>query len=106
LAEPVFSNGFTAVLNGLFTQRLGISVSSGYSAGESALYTRASTFNTYATSLQVRYALARMWAANVQYVYYYYEFLGKAQLPPGVSPNLERNGLRAGLTLWMPVIRK
>jgi hypothetical protein len=106
LSEPVYSNGFTAAVDGLLTPRWGISVSSGYSTGESALYSNASTFDTYAGTLNIRYALSRMWATNVEYVYYYYSFRGKNQLPPGVSPSLERNGLRAGLTLWMPAFRK
>ena len=106
LATPVFADGITAVLDGLWTERWGFSLSAGYSTGESALFSRATAFDTYLGSLKIRYALSRMWAANVEYVYYYYDFSGTAQLPAGVSSNLERNGLRAGLTLLMPALRK
>jgi len=47
-----------------------------------------------------------MWAASLDYLYYYYDFRGTLLLHAGVPSALERNGVRAGLTLWMPVIRK
>jgi hypothetical protein len=106
LSEPVFSDGLTVVLDGLFSPRWGLSVTGGYSSGESALYTNTSNFDTYTGNIRVLYAVSRMWAAYVDYLYYYYDFRGRVQLLPGVPSALERNGVRAGLTLWMPVIRK
>ena len=46
----------------------------------------------------------RNWAAYVEYLFYFYEFgEGSSLLPPGVPSGLTRNGVRAGLTLWIPV---
>jgi len=106
LSQPVFSDSVSAAVDGFLTDRWTVTVSGGYSSGESAVLSNSSTFDTYTGTVKIRYAVSRMWAANVDYVYYYYDFRGGLRLPPGVPPTLERNGLRAGLTMWMPAFRK
>jgi hypothetical protein len=39
-------------------------------------------------------------------LYYFYDFAEGTPLLVGVPPGLERHGVRAGLTLWMPALRK
>jgi len=106
LSEPVFSDSVSGAVDGFLTDRWTVSLSVGYSSGESAVLSNTSTFDTYTGSVKLRYAVSRMWATYVDYLYYYYDFRGRLQLPPGVPPTLKRNGLRAGLTLWMPAFRK
>jgi hypothetical protein len=39
-----------------------------------------------------------------EYQYYYYDLRGTLQLLPGVPPGLNRNSVRIGMTLWVPVV--
>jgi hypothetical protein len=105
LSQPVFSDGITAVLEGLITPRLDFLASTGYSNGESAFFQRTSTFVSYTTNVRLRYGLTRLWALQIEGLYYYYDFSGRI-LPVGVPPNMERTGVRGGLTMWIPALRR
>jgi hypothetical protein len=103
LSAPVYTDGFSAVIGGLFNPRMDFSATAGYSTGESAVLRSASAFDTYTASARVRHAVTRTLAAYVEYLYYYYDF-GRTQLPLGVPSTMERNGIRIGITVWVPVI--
>jgi hypothetical protein len=105
LTQPVFTNGVTADLSGLLSRRLDVALSGGYSQGASALTRSALHFDTYQGSLRFQFALTKTSAIHVEYLYYLYDFLGITQLAPGVSPRLERNGVRVGLRLFVPALR-
>ena len=106
LPVPVFADGVGAAVDGLISRRVDVSASAGYSNGESALSRDSLRFDTYTGNLRVRYALSRTFAMYGEYLYYYYDFRGSAQLLAGIPPGLERNGVRAGLTLWVPALRR
>lgn len=105
LAEPVFTDGVAVSLTGLFTPRTDFAAGAGYSTGVSAVYRSAAAFDTYTANARVRQAVTRALAIYLEYVYYFYDF-DRAQVQPGVPPQMERNGVRAGLTLWLPVYRR
>lgn len=104
LGEPVLANGFSAELNGLIHPRVQVTASTRYSSGASALHRSALAYDTYGTELRLRYALARSWAIYGQYFHYFYDFRQDPlrDMPPG----LKRNGVRVGLTLWAPALRR
>ena len=104
LTAAVLTGGVTSSLDGLLSRRVDLKLSAGYSDGRSAL-SRASTYKTYTGDLRLRFAVTREWAFYGEYLYYYYDFRGGTQLLSGFPPKLERNGVRAGLTLWLPVVR-
>ncbi|MCA1652537.1 MAG: hypothetical protein LC753_20480 [Acidobacteria bacterium] len=106
LGEPVVIDGFSAELGGFITPRIDVLASARYSSGASALNRDTLVFDTYGADLRVRYALTRSLAVYGQYLYYYYEFQRNTRLPTGIPSGLERNGLRAGLTLWVPALRR
>lgn len=99
LGEPVFTGGFSAGVTGLLTRKTDLSVSAGYSSGESVLQRTNMFFDTYTGEARVRYALTPSVAAYAQYVYYFYDFGGNSQLAPAVPRRFERNGVRVGLTM-------
>lgn len=105
LTEPVFTDGVAANLDGAITRRFDLTMSAGYSSGKS-VFRNASTFDTYNGDARLRYALTRTLAAYVQYLYYVYDFGGNTQLAPGLSPRLERNAVRVGFMLWVPVVQR
>jgi hypothetical protein len=105
LNEPVFVGGFTTSVGGLLSRRVDLLASASYSSGESALH-RSSTFDTYTGSVRSRAAITQSVAIYLEYLYYFYDFGGNSLIASGLSPRLERNGVRAGLTLWVPVFRR
>ncbi|HJR59565.1 MAG TPA: hypothetical protein VJ813_09210 [Vicinamibacterales bacterium] len=106
LTEPVLVGGFTASVEGLLTRRLDLMAAAAYSSGESALLYSESTFDTYTANVRSRFGLTRSAAVYLEYLFYFYDFAGSSLLAPGMSPQLERHGIRAGLTLWVPAFRR
>lgn len=105
LAQPVFTDGLSASLGGSITRRLDLALAAGYSNGAGALQT-ASKFDTYTADARSHFALTRIFAVYVEYLYYFYDFGAAAILAPNVAKRLERNGIRAGLTVSTPLVRK
>ena len=56
--------------------------------------------------MRLRVGLSRSLAVYSQYLYYFYDFSQDAVLPAGVPHGLERSGFRAGLTVWVPALRR
>ena len=106
LPEPVFSDGVSVEAEGLLSRRVDVSLIAAYSTGQSLLDPNSLQFDTYTGDVRIRFALTRSLAIFAKYLYYYYEFRGRAQLLIGMPPGLERNGARVGLTLWVPALRK
>jgi hypothetical protein len=106
LSEPVFVTGVSSQLSGLITSRIDVLAAAKYATGTSALDRDALRFDTYGIDLRARFALTRSLAVYGEYLSYYYDFQGAARLPTGIPAGLERNGLRAGFTLWVPALRR
>jgi hypothetical protein len=106
LTEPVSTEGVSAGIEGLFSNRIDFSASAGYSKGQSALSRGSPSFDTYAANVRLRRRLTGNIAAYAEYLYYFYDFRGNTQLAPGLPPQLERHGARVGLTLWVPALRR
>ena len=104
--DPVLTDGLTASVSGGLTPRLELSTSVGYSNGDSAFYQQKLPFDTFTVNANLRYGLSKTVAVYFEYLYYKYRFEDRTTMPEGVPAGLERNGVRAGLTLWMPAFRK
>jgi hypothetical protein len=105
LTEPVFSDGVSASIDGTITRRLDLTISGAYTNGES-VFQGTSAFDSYNGDLRLRYALNRTLATYIQYLYYVYDFGGNTRLAAGMAPRLERNAVRAGFMLWLPVVKR
>jgi hypothetical protein len=105
LSAPVFVDSVVAELAGLLHPRLNVFTSARYSSGASALSNRVQPFDSYSGDFQIRFALNRELSFYGGYLYYFYDFQGTG-LAPGIPPSLERNGVRAGLTVWVPALRR
>lgn len=101
--EPVEGDRVVASLGGLLTSALDLSFSAGYSSG--AIGLRERNFNTTLASARLRYALHSKVALFAQYFYYQYSYADGVAENLLATPELERQGVRAGLTLWLPVMR-
>ncbi len=106
IPEPVYADSVGMGIDGFLTRRVDFTVSAGYSAGDSIVDSSALKYDTYTGSVRVRYAFSRLAATYGEYLYYFYDFGGGAPLMLGVPRGVERQGVRAGLSLWMPALRK
>ena len=104
--RPVFTDGVTLSGDGLLSRRVDISARASYSDGASAFNSNSLQFTTYGGNVRVRYAWNRILATYGEYLYYYYHFRNRTVLQPDIPSSLERNGVRVGLTLWVPAIRR
>jgi hypothetical protein len=102
---PVASNAFTTTLRGLVNRRVEVGAAATYTKGESAVLLRQNTFDTYTASVRARMALSRSSAGYVEYTHEAYDFSRDMQLLT-VMParRFQRNVLRGGLTLWVPIV--
>lgn len=104
LRTPVFTDGVTLGVRGFLSRRVDASASAAYSKGKQ-IGLQASDFASYTGSLRFRFALTRQTAAFAEYLAYFYDFAAGARLPSSAPAKLRRNGIRVGLTFWMPVWR-
>ncbi len=60
-------------------------------------------FDSYSASARLRRALHRTLAVYVEYLFYQYNFDEVADRPFGLPREFSRNGVRVGLSLWLPL---
>jgi hypothetical protein len=105
LSEPVFSDAVSASISGSPARRLHFMASAGYSTGASALQAT-SKFDTYTANVRSNVAITRMVSLYLEYLYYVYDFGAAPLLAPSLPRQLERNGVRAGITLSTLLLRR
>jgi len=106
LTDVIVTNGVSGSIGGMLSSRVDFIAGVAYSDGNATLSTAGSQLNTYTVNARLRYGLTRTVAAYAEYLYYYYDFDRALLLAPGLPPGLERNGVRAGLTFWVPAFRR
>jgi hypothetical protein len=107
LRDATFGDSITLAANGFVDRRIDLTASVSYSKGNFPLAEEnaPSGYSTYSTNIRARLALTGSWAAYLDYLYYFYDFESRVPLPLGVPPGMTRNSIRAGLTLWVPIMR-
>jgi hypothetical protein len=103
--EPVFSDTVQAGLSGYVGPRVEILFDAGYSRGEPGLSRGLARLETYTGRTQVRVAISRFAALSANYFYYHYDSDPGFPLPPGMSRIFDRQSVRAGVDLWVPLLR-
>jgi hypothetical protein len=101
-AQPVFSDSANVSVGGLLTRRVDLYFNANYITG-TALTRRSPRFDSYSGSARVRRALTRSLAAYLEYLFYHYDFNELADRPVGLPQTFSRNGVRVGLSLWLPL---
>ncbi len=104
LNEPFIGDRVVASLGGMLGWRTDLFLSAGYVTGSFGLRDR--NFDTAIAGGRIRTALTRNLALFAQYFYYQYSFddsLASDLFMPGAT---ERQGVRAGLTVWVPLLRR
>ncbi|HSK08254.1 MAG TPA: hypothetical protein VK911_01660 [Vicinamibacterales bacterium] len=104
--EPFFSDMVTMGVGGQAGRRTSITLSGAYTDGEMGwAAVRSRNYEMYTGTAGIQVAVTRMTALYVNYFYYHYQFDEGVPMPPGMGRGLDRNGIRGGLTLWLPLLR-
>lgn len=106
LAQPVFTNAVTVSVGGYTSRRTDLAMSAAYTDGEAAFFATQSGLKTYTGNVRYRYAASRAWSAYAEYLYYFYDFSRNLTRAPFITPGFQRNGVRVGMTLWVPERRR
>jgi hypothetical protein len=104
-ASPFFSDSVTAGLSGFVDRRSSLHLNASYSNGQAGIGTTGQGFKTYSGVAGYQFALNRFIALTADYNYYHYIFDSSVVLPVGLNRGLNRQSIRGGLTLWLPLLR-
>jgi hypothetical protein len=98
------SNTGAIDVNGSTGRRTVFTLSAGYSDGEIGLYMLDNRYATSFATARLQVALTRLVAIYGQGFAYHYDFGNVASLPSTYPPEVRRRALRAGVTLWLPIL--
>jgi hypothetical protein len=102
IAAPVYNDGATAETGGFLNSRVDVLFSAAYALGSLAGQSGAGRFTSATGDARLRVGLNHETAAFVEGLFYDYAF-DRNLLLPGLPGHFTRKGVRAGLTLWLPV---
>jgi hypothetical protein len=104
LAAPVYDDGANVEMGGFLNRRVDVMFSAAYALGALAGQRQSGVgqFTSYTGDARMRVGLNHDTAAFVEGLFYDYAF-DRNLLLPGLPGHLTRKGVRAGLTLWLPV---
>ncbi len=104
-SSPFFSDSVSAGLNGFISARSRVNLAASYSSGQVGIAVTGQGYDTYAGVAGYQFALARSVALFADYNYYRYVFDSTVALLPGMNRGLNRNSIRGGVNLWLPLLR-
>jgi hypothetical protein len=90
-------------VTGLVSPKFGLSGNTGYTRGNTASGT-ANAYHSIYASARASYTLSRFFPIYAEYVYYFYEFNAATGLLAGFPLNIDRHGLRAGVSYAVPLL--
>jgi hypothetical protein len=102
--RPIFADTVSTAWSGLLARRMELAATAGYFNGTAGVNVNAQRFDSYSAFARLRRSLTRTLAAYAEYYYYYYNFDEGAVRPVGLPARFDRNGVRVGLALWIPLI--
>ena len=103
--EPFLSDGVTASFGGFISRRLRFSSSADYMFGSVGFGGANNGYDSASAQAGLEYALSRTLAVFGRYVYYRYQFGSGVVLDPRFAPELNRQGVRFGITASVPLVR-
>jgi hypothetical protein len=102
LAYPYFADSFAAGLRAQAARRVSLGTAVGYSTGQVGLSAEAGAYGTYSAGGDFSVSLSRHYAVYTEYLYYHYDFSERAFVGR-FPPQANRNTVRIGLRLWLPL---
>lgn len=103
LQEPIFADRITVGVNGLITRRVEFRSSAGVSIGDVGFVGDQRGFSSQFAMASIGTAITRRLEFGVQYAFYRHLFDSAAALPVGFPLDLDRQTVRAYITVWQPL---
>ena len=103
--QPVFSDALTFGVSGQVSRRLQF-MSVGQTAIGEVGASNTPGFSTNAATSTLSYAATRFINLNMTYGYYRYRFDEGVLLPAGAPRTMDRQSIRATVTLWAPLYQR
>jgi hypothetical protein len=103
IPEPFASDAVTAALGGYLTDRLHFEMATSYTQGGLRYSTEGRGYNVYDASALLQYPISQRLAIDLNYLYVKYLPQGGLFLP-GIPEAFERNAVRVGLSVWVPLL--
>jgi hypothetical protein len=104
--EPYFADTVTTGLTGYLSTRVRWNLQAGYTSGQIGLQTAPDKgVKTVSGSTSMDVVITPLLSAFAQYIYYQYEFQQGVSLPAGLDRQFDRQGVRVGLMLRLPLIQ-
>jgi hypothetical protein len=106
LAEPVFGDTGRIGVGGLITRRIQFQAAASTTIGNTGFSVQQRQFDSYRGTVSLSTALNRFMNVGVDYAYYKYIFDPLVELEPGLPHNVNRQSIRAHVSLWAPLMNK
>ena len=100
MTSEMLANQLATQVDGFLGRRFSVQVGGRFDVSDES-----SNYKSYAGAARLNYAMSRNLQAFVHYIYYHYRFGPTVEIPDTMSRQLDRQGVRVGITLWAPVLR-
>jgi hypothetical protein len=104
--KPVRSDSLNFGVGGLVNRHVTFGSNVGVAVGNVGFSPDGAQFTTYYTTTNLMVAASRFVRVGVTYAYYHYVFGSAVELPSGLSPQTDRQSVRASVTLWAPLVQR
>ncbi len=104
-SEPHFVDLFRGSLDGYLNRRLQFNAIAGYSVGSLEFSSTGRAYENVVAGARLQEALNRHFALFTEYFYYRHTFQQGVEIPTGFPPVLDRQGVRIGITGWIPLMQ-
>lgn len=102
--QPFSSDRATVTVSGYVTRAWSLVLNGGYDTGEVS-FSGQRNYSTALAQVQSQHAVTRNIAVTGTYFFYRYNYDNSVTLPSGLPAKLDRQGVRASLVFWLPVLR-
>ncbi len=103
--EPWYTDAVSARIGGYLGRRVNVSLQGGWTRGAGYYSLQEGGIDAWTGLANLQVALTRTIAIFGQYFYYYYDTNARQVIPFFSAEKFERQGVRVGLNLWLPLLR-
>jgi hypothetical protein len=103
-SETFLTDAVVVSGRGLIGPRLELLMTASRDASDASNTGSSATFASTSAGIEAQLAFTRRIAATLAYTYFKYAFESVADLPVGFTPDSERNAIRVGVTIRLPLI--
>jgi hypothetical protein len=100
--DTFLADSYTLALGGDLVRDVVVTVSANYSKG-APHHGETGSFTGSNGTAQLAYRFAQRWSLVTSYSYYRHELRDVSLLPVGIPPTFERQTLRVGIQMWLPL---